>query len=153
MIAYAQSMISHGVLSAFGCMLERLEISHPEDGLKILFKYIDAPTLLPIFFPVMGDFDDCGNMTRHADIAGDDEWEDLLAKLGKYAGPKRVNLHSKKQIDEFMGIYKDFQGSFIGYVMDQHGILRFREFQGWSQYIQFRNQYWDSDCIGKRQLH
>jgi len=126
----ARSMISHGAMSAFGCLLERLDVDHSPNDLKILFKYIDTPRLMCIFSKVIVNYDEDGLPLNRIDTDFDYEWRDFLWQLGDFAGPMSVNLHSKYQVDEFMDIYKDFQGSFIGYVIDQHGIQRFRKFRG-----------------------
>ena len=49
----AQSIISHGAMSALVCLLERLGVQYPPRDLKTLFKYIDAPRLIFIIVQVI----------------------------------------------------------------------------------------------------
>ncbi|HEY5775535.1 MAG TPA: hypothetical protein VIS57_05560, partial [Xanthomonadales bacterium] len=100
---------------------------------------------------------DClrGNATEFSKTyPGDDyEWDDFLEELGREAGPESVDLRSKQQVDEFMSVYKGFRGSFIGYEMDQHGILRHQEFKGWPDYVRFKNRYPNPAGEGSDSIH
>ena len=137
----ARSMSGHAAKTALGCLLARMGVSYPADALDVLFTYIDTPRLLEIF---MWPFDELQDDEAEAGetVAGEDyEWGDFLALLGEEADPESVNLHTPRQVDEFMSIYKDFRGTFTGYEIDQHGILRYREFQGWLEYVRYKNRY------------
>jgi hypothetical protein len=137
----ARSMLAHAAKSALGCLLGRLNVSHPPDALNVLFKYIDTPRLLEIFtWPLDYLKDDATEFCKT--YPGDDyDWDDFLEQLGREAGPESVNLRSKHQVEEFMSVYKYFRGTFVGYEIDQHGILRHQEFKGWPAYVRFRNRY------------
>ena len=149
----ARSVISHAAMSALGCLLERLEVQFSHNDLNTLFKYIDTPRLIGIFSEVIEDFDEDGYSLNQIDSDVDYEWRDFLVRLGAFTGPLSVNLRSKDQVEEFMGLFKGFKGSFIGYMIDQHGILRFREFRGWSQYVQHRDRFYDPIKGEKHLLH
>ncbi len=148
----SRSIVGHAAKSALACLLAKLDVSCPDDSLDILFRYIDTARLLELFGGILEYEQDDARETRK--IGPDDYvWDDFREELGREAVPGLVNLHSQHQVDEFMNIYKDFRGTFIGYEMDLHGILRFREFRGWPAYVSYRDRYTDPTGTGNQTLH
>ena len=54
-----------------------------------------------------------GYSLNQIDSDVDYEWRDFLVRLGAFTGPLSVNLRSKDQVEEFMGLFKGFKGSFL----------------------------------------
>lgn len=149
----ARSILRYAAKSALGCLLGRLNVSCPHDALNVLFKYIDTPRLLDIFtWPLDCLMDNATEFSKT--YPGEDyEWDDFLEELGSEAGPESVDLRSKHQVDEYMSVYKGFRGTFIGYEIDQHGILRHQEFKGWPAYVRFKNRYPNPAGEGSDSIH
>lgn len=149
----ARSMVTHAAKSGLGCMLGRLDVAYPPGVLNVLFKYIDTPRLLEMFMWPLDYPEDDDQGSGETYSTRDYEWDDFLEDLGSEAGPESVNLHSKHQVDEFMSIYRGFKGKFTGYEIDQHGILRYREFEGWSAYTRYKNRYPSPTGEGGQSIH